>query len=216
MAINKVVYGNNTLIDLTNDTVTENNLLSGATAHGADGNPVNGAVITHNVIDNLTSTSTIDALSANQGKVLKGLVDGKAEIDDAVTVANKTWSSSKVNTELNKHITDPMYQIGDFEDKILKWISGLSQWVAIPFSIDEWVNETVILDNNNQVTFHDLRAAGTYKLYCDKPVYILDITETPTEDMELGGGPGWVDITYTITGKSSDLSRANFKLRKIN
>lgn len=75
MAINKVVYGNTTLIDLTNDTVTENNLLSGAVAHGADGNTVNGAVITHDVIDNLTSTSTDDALSANQGSVLKGFVD---------------------------------------------------------------------------------------------------------------------------------------------
>ena len=30
---------------------------------------------TFSVIDNLTSTSTTDALSANQGKVLKGLID---------------------------------------------------------------------------------------------------------------------------------------------
>lgn len=44
MAINKVVYGSNTLIDLTSDTVASNNLLTGYTAHGADGNTVNGAV----------------------------------------------------------------------------------------------------------------------------------------------------------------------------
>lgn len=42
MAISKVIYGGNTLIDLTDDTVTPDKLLSGATAHGADGEPVVG------------------------------------------------------------------------------------------------------------------------------------------------------------------------------
>ena len=44
MAINKVVYGGNTLIDLSSDTVTANALLSGYTAHDKAGNAVNGAV----------------------------------------------------------------------------------------------------------------------------------------------------------------------------
>lgn len=39
--------------------------------------------------DNLTSTSTTDSLSANQGKVLKGLVDGKVTANTAVTGATK-------------------------------------------------------------------------------------------------------------------------------
>lgn len=37
MAVNKVKYGNNTLIDLTADTVTSASLLSGITAHSASG-----------------------------------------------------------------------------------------------------------------------------------------------------------------------------------
>lgn len=41
--ISKVVYGNETLLDLTADTVAANNLLVGYTAHGADGAPINGA-----------------------------------------------------------------------------------------------------------------------------------------------------------------------------
>ena len=43
MAISKVTYGGNTLMDLTNDTVTSASLLSGYTAHGADGEPILGA-----------------------------------------------------------------------------------------------------------------------------------------------------------------------------
>lgn len=40
--INKVVYGNTTLIDLTSDTVTADNLYKGATAHKADGTVITG------------------------------------------------------------------------------------------------------------------------------------------------------------------------------
>lgn len=42
MAINKVEYGGNTLIDLTSDSVTPENLLSGVTAHDASGKKING------------------------------------------------------------------------------------------------------------------------------------------------------------------------------
>lgn len=42
MAINKIVYGNNVLVDLTNDTVSPGNLQSGATAHSRSGALIRG------------------------------------------------------------------------------------------------------------------------------------------------------------------------------
>ena len=42
MAISKVVYGGQTLIDLTGDTVTADKLKKGYKAHGADGEIING------------------------------------------------------------------------------------------------------------------------------------------------------------------------------
>ena len=42
MAISKVVYGGETLIDLTADTITKEKLLKGYTAHGANGEPIVG------------------------------------------------------------------------------------------------------------------------------------------------------------------------------
>lgn len=44
MAINKVVYSNTTLIDLTNDTVTADKLLSGTTAHDKAGQLIEGTI----------------------------------------------------------------------------------------------------------------------------------------------------------------------------
>lgn len=40
--ISKVVYGNQTLIDLTSDTVTASKMYKGTKAHGADGTVITG------------------------------------------------------------------------------------------------------------------------------------------------------------------------------
>ena len=45
MAINKVIYKNTTLIDLTGDTVESVNLEDGITAHAANGEPIVGSMI---------------------------------------------------------------------------------------------------------------------------------------------------------------------------
>lgn len=45
MAVSKVVLGNETLIDLTGDSVSSENLLQGETAHGANGEEVIGGVV---------------------------------------------------------------------------------------------------------------------------------------------------------------------------
>lgn len=41
--VSKVIYGGKVLIDLTGDTITADKLLSGYTAHGPDGETINGA-----------------------------------------------------------------------------------------------------------------------------------------------------------------------------
>lgn len=45
MAVNKVVFGNEVKIDLTEDTVSPNTLVSGITAHAKDGNSITGTLI---------------------------------------------------------------------------------------------------------------------------------------------------------------------------
>ena len=65
MAINKIVYGGNTLIDLTSDTVAAENLLSGFTAHDRS-----GAIITGTCTYNAdTSDADVTASEILSGKV---------------------------------------------------------------------------------------------------------------------------------------------------
>lgn len=57
MAINKVIYGNQTLIDLTQDDITPADLASGKTAHDASGAVITGT----NTYDSDTSDDTATA-----------------------------------------------------------------------------------------------------------------------------------------------------------
>lgn len=61
MAVNKVIYGGNTLIDLTGDTVTAADLADGVKATGADGNPIVGLMqkITIDAVLSTTSTNPV-------------------------------------------------------------------------------------------------------------------------------------------------------------
>lgn len=58
MAISKVNYGNDTLIDLTADTVTPSNLMKGATAHDSAGNSITGVLEATEITTILSADST--------------------------------------------------------------------------------------------------------------------------------------------------------------
>lgn len=66
MAVNKVIYGGTTLVDLTGDTVTAADLADGVKATGADGRPIVG-LMQKVTIDNELSINSINPV---QNKVI--------------------------------------------------------------------------------------------------------------------------------------------------
>lgn len=56
MAVNKVEYAGNTLIDLTGDTVSADKLLSGITAHAASGEAISGSMADKGAVSGTIST----------------------------------------------------------------------------------------------------------------------------------------------------------------
>ena len=61
--VNKVVYGNNTLIDLSSDTVTADKVLTGYTAHDASGASITGTAGASVTGTNLTIPSSMGAVN---------------------------------------------------------------------------------------------------------------------------------------------------------
>ena len=72
MAVNKVIYNSNTLVDLTTDTVTATDLNYGVTAHNAA-----GSVITGTQVINYYYTGSSDPSSSlgNNGDIYLKVVD---------------------------------------------------------------------------------------------------------------------------------------------
>lgn len=66
MAINKVVYGTNTLVDLTSDTVTSARLLNGYTAHDKSGTSVTGSM-TNQGTKSYTISDVDDVITIPEG-----------------------------------------------------------------------------------------------------------------------------------------------------
>lgn len=88
MAINKVEINGEVKLDLTQDTVTSENLLSGATAHNAAGEQISGAVapVRYDVAQDLTSDQK------NQARDNIGAGEKPTAVSVTLTAAG--WNSS--------------------------------------------------------------------------------------------------------------------------
>lgn len=92
MAVNKVIYGGNTLVDLTGDTVTAADLADGVKATGADGNPVIGLMQKVTIDAELSTTST----NPVQNKVIKEALDGKLGKNETAAAAIKDGAGNNI------------------------------------------------------------------------------------------------------------------------
>lgn len=96
MAVSKVVLGNETLIDLTGDSVSSENLLQGETAHGANGEEVIGGVV---VTPMYTGTK-----AAIEEAIALGQIPEDAVVN--ITDDEETSSFQTQINEINSSLTD--------------------------------------------------------------------------------------------------------------
>lgn len=138
MAVNKVIYGGNTLVDLTGDTVTAADLADGVKATGADGNPVIGLMQKVTIDAELSTTST----NPVQNKVIKEALDGKLGKNDTAVNASKV-NNLTVETAVPKNakFTDTVYTHPSTHPASM--ITGLST-VATSGSYNDLTNKPTI------------------------------------------------------------------------
>lgn len=90
MAVNKVIYGNTTLVDLTSDTVTADNMAAGVRATGADGTKIVGLLPKVAIDNELSLTSTNPVQNKTITAALSNLdidIATNDEIDNALNLA---------------------------------------------------------------------------------------------------------------------------------
>ena len=90
MAVNQIIYNGATLLDLTSDTVTADDLAAGVTATGADGKPVVGLLPKVTIDTELSMSSTNPVQNKTITAALSNLdidIATNDEIDNALNVA---------------------------------------------------------------------------------------------------------------------------------
>lgn len=103
MAVSKVIYGGTTLIDLTTDTVTADKLLTGITAHGKDGELIEG---TCNF-----DANTQDA-TASASEILTGKTAYNKGVKITGTMKNNGSVKGKITTKAGKYTVPQGYHDG--------------------------------------------------------------------------------------------------------
>lgn len=95
MAISKVVYGGNTLIDLTADTVVADKLLAGYKAHGADGVVIEGSCTFDADTQDATATAA-EILSGktayNKGNKITGSMKNNGAVSGTISTKAGTYT----------------------------------------------------------------------------------------------------------------------------
>lgn len=95
MAISKVVYGGNTLIDLTADTVVASKLLKGYKAHGADGEVINGSCTFDADTQDATATAAeilTGKTAYNKGNKVTGTMKNNGAVSGTISTKTGTYT----------------------------------------------------------------------------------------------------------------------------
>lgn len=98
MAINKVVYSNKTLIDLTGDTIIANKLFKGYTAHDCAGNKITGTYVEPTLPSGsleITESGTYDVTNYEQ-VVVNVASNEPVEMPVVNTIGSGNTTTSKV------------------------------------------------------------------------------------------------------------------------
>ncbi len=103
MANSKIIFGGKTLIDLTQDTVKSDKLLKGYTAHGADGELIEG--------DCEFDSNTQDATAADS-EILAGKTAYVKGTKKTGTMKNNGEVSGKINSKDGKYTIPQGYHDG--------------------------------------------------------------------------------------------------------
>lgn len=126
MAISKVVYGGQTLIDLTADTVTKDKILTGYTAHGADGEKIDGACD--------YDSNTQDA-TASDAEILKGKTAYVKGTKKTGTMTNNAAVAGTISSKDGIYIVPQGYHDGSGKVQI----DATEQEKLIPDNIREGI-----------------------------------------------------------------------------
>lgn len=135
--------------------------VSGKTITYTKGDGTTGTITTQDtwrgIQNNLTSTSTTDSLSAAQGKILKGLVDGKLSLSGGAMTGNISYKGSKATFPMIQFIDNDVDAYGNgiaIGGGGLTIVGGGEAADVVKTTATHGGNERLILANDDSIEFY--------------------------------------------------------------
>lgn len=177
--INKIIYGGNTLIDLTSDTITASDLAYGKTAHDKSGTIITGT----NTYDTDTTDATATAseiLSTKTAYVNKNKITGEMPNRGAVTGTISTLSPYTIQNGYH----DGSGTVGISSTEQAKIIAGnIKSGVTILGVEGTYSGEAISVESNKNVTpstsSQTITPSSGYDYLAQVTVSAIPYTETP-------------------------------------
>lgn len=206
--VNKVEYGGQTLIDLTEDTVTAANLLSGKTAHDASGAPIGGSMANRGAVSQTLDCDeeyTIPAGYHNgSGKVTANSLASQTGVDSGYSAATNATIRSGYQAWVNGvKRTGSMATLtaSNFDGSHSGTTAGAASTYAVKSTSAGYVpNNTTVnsLTAGTSDTIATTAATGTKTINCI-PGYYNKIKVNQTPAYNAGKAAGAVQFTKVGT-----------------
>lgn len=190
MGVSKVVYGDNTLVDLTNDSVSETTLAKGVTAHNAAGDQVTGTMEAGTSVTKETITEAL------------GYTPTKAWYVTFTTASDNSITADKTVAEIYQAYQDGYAVYGFCDSAVLVYPIAIDSDVAIFSHI---YNENTILATTATVEWNSQTSKWdvTTNVLCTADVIESGIPNPEALTINSGG----TTITYDGSeAKTIDIS----------
>lgn len=200
----KVIFGNETLIDLTGDTVSANNLLSGATAHDRSGTQIVGTVTVPDTLDDLTD---VTITSATNGQAL--VYDGSKWVNATVSGVPSGGTTDQVLAKNSNTAGDTKWMTVPLPDEIAAIVNVYgSKNLLENKGVTQIINGvTFTVNSDGSITVSGKATGGNAIFPVSSATYGLSKNPFSSGDMILSGCPagGAVDnTTYSFWLRASD------------
>lgn len=196
MGVSKVVYGDNTLVDLTNDSVSETTLAKGVTAHNAAGDQVTGTMEAGTSVTKETITEAL------------GYTPTKAWYVTFTTASDNSATADKTVAEIYQAYQDG-YAVYGFFDNVVLCLLLIDSDVAIfshIYSENTIFSTTVTVEWNSQTSKWDVTTNVLYTSAVIDPGIpnpnALTINSGGTTITYDGSEAKTIDISSSGTGQS--------------
>lgn len=117
MAVNKVIYGGNTVIDLTGDTVTSDSLVEGVVAHDKSGASITGTNPYEKTATDTEVTSQADLIAQIQNALEGKAAGGGASVETCTVEVLSTKNPIAVvyvDPDTNNYVLWAPYEPGEY------------------------------------------------------------------------------------------------------